>query len=136
MLLALVGLGAAATYTDLRARVIPNWLTGAGALGVAVWGIATGTGATGLAGRWGLEDRRRARRRIGARRSARDAGGGGGAVERGGGGPGASARDLVAHPPTLGPISGRGVLGCMALAGDPTVSRHRNGRSSGRGVEG
>ncbi len=46
----LVGLGAVATYTDLRARLIPNWLTGAGALGVLVWRVTTGTWATGLVG--------------------------------------------------------------------------------------
>ena len=46
----LVMLGAVATYTDLRARLIPNWLTGAGALGVLVWRVATGTWATGLVG--------------------------------------------------------------------------------------
>ena len=46
----LVMLGAVATYTDLRARLIPNWLTGAGALGVMVWRLATGTGLTGLMG--------------------------------------------------------------------------------------
>lgn len=50
MLAALVGMGAVATYTDLRTRLIPNWLTGTGVLGVLVWRIATGTGATGLAG--------------------------------------------------------------------------------------
>ncbi len=46
----LVILGAVATYTDLRARLLPNWLTGVGALGVLVWRFATGTWATGLVG--------------------------------------------------------------------------------------
>jgi leader peptidase (prepilin peptidase)/N-methyltransferase len=46
----LVILGAVATYTDLRARLIPNWLTGAGALGVVTWRLATGTGLAGLVG--------------------------------------------------------------------------------------
>ena len=42
--------GAVATYTDLRVRLIPNWLTGAGALGVLVWRLATGAEITGLVG--------------------------------------------------------------------------------------
>ena len=46
----LVILGAVATYTDLRARLIPNWLTGAGALGVLVWRLVTGSGMAGLSG--------------------------------------------------------------------------------------
>lgn len=50
MFAALVGMGAVATYTDLRTRLIPNWLTGAGALGVLVWRLATGSGAAGLLG--------------------------------------------------------------------------------------